>query len=85
MSRSFAERDALDLDPTFRRLTPRMQSTAILAGPGLFIGEEGLEERRQVFDEVFNPELNAMQQRVALKAIPFETILLIVLSRRLHD
>ena len=62
-----------------------MKSTAFFAGSGLFIREEGLEKRRQIFDEIFDPELYAMQKRVAAKAIPLESVLLVALPRGLYN
>ena len=51
-----------------------MDGAALLAGAGLLVGEEGFVERRQVLHEIPDLQLDAVDQGVALEAVPFEAV-----------
>ena len=62
------------LGPSPRRLFAGMDGAALLAGARGFVGIERLVERRQVLDQVLHLDLDAVHQRAAFEAIPFEAI-----------
>src|SRR5436305_14062587 len=64
----------LHFHPSRRRLFAGMHSAAILAGARLHVGIEGVIERRQVLNEVLHLDLDSVDQRTALEAVPLERI-----------
>ncbi len=71
----------LNLRPARRRLLAGMDRAALLAGARLLVGEERLVERRQVAHQVRHLDLDAMHQRAAFEAVPFERVHLVVRAR----
>ena len=63
-----------NLHPSRRRLLAGMDGAALFAFARLLVGIERLVERRQVLHEVRDLHLDAMHQRAACEAIPFEGI-----------
>src|SRR5262245_16971204 len=85
----FSERDHAqqeppsELHPAVRRRAAWMERAALLAGARLRVGIERFVKRRQVFHQMLDPDLDAMDERAAREAIPFEPIDIIG-SRRFH-
>ena len=73
----------LEADPARRRLLAGMDGAAGPAAPGRGIGVEGGEERRQVGDDVAHRQLDAVHQRAASEAEPFERVELVRAPRAL--
>ena len=53
--------------PSRRRLLARVDGAAFLAGARLLVVEEGFVQRRQVFHQVRDLDLDAMHQRAAVE------------------
>src|SRR5262249_35093449 len=74
-----------NLHPPGRRPLARVNGAAVLALARLFVGVEGLVERRQVLHQVLHFHLDAVDQRMAFEAIPFEGIELVGPRRLDHE
>jgi len=56
-----------------------MNGAAVLAGARLFVGEEGLVDRRQVAHQMLDLHLDAVHEIAAFKAVPLERVVRIAI------